>query len=883
VEELGYTEVLEYQLPLLKQAYAARHGDEMTTPLIEGIVLFGHRFLRVAKELATTGGRWAEVYKEAEAVFLAFLMGTRLTNRADEDDRRADVCRQALDFEGLELWAAKGILALPEGHPSRDVGGAADAIKRYATRSRECTLLALPALVLYRLEPNDALLERVEWALSAIADYANGPIDSEVRYAAISFFLSRAAESRPKTAGFRDWTERAHTTLEPLLERPLSAQQSSVLALTIGLNLIRAGKRGDGLALLERASELAEASTEPASKRLRLEVALHRAIEYRRSRQFQACRKILEDILPTLKREYTAAVEPNDVEKLGGWVADAVETLALAHVRTRRWSDACRISDDVRSLRTRYRAELYRNAGAIRVRAAEAALHDFARTGITHQGPPSADSDWLRQQVAPRSRLFEQFRVARSDINTELPASPAPEEIAAVLDGNEAVVVLLVTEAATLAWIVLPTGIEKPLRDVIIPRWSRMRWEKAIEDWMLDLIAREHRPGVLENAISVLDEVLARKIVSVLPHSGIERVTIVTHRPLHLLPLWASPALSSYIVHTVSSSAQFVASRRGERSMFSGHALAVVNPTGDLSAGPAHYAVLAHSIGNRTKVNLLPHERATVTELWTGLPGASLLHFCGHGKAHVLEPDRSALLLSPGGHAVPLTHTELENSIRSADWQEVTPGTRYCDVPGTGRVYEELGYSGEVLERRLEHPDGTYLFRYAQGRLLDCAELWTAGEMMYRRSFDSCALAFVAACESGLNAFKLRGMDEDMGIPAALELAGVASVVTAAWPIHEKLALLFASLFYDGIGSSEGRIDVANLVHESRQRLRSMTSEEAAGRLAAVRQRTGDSTARFRLEAFEYELKSGPDRPFTTPLDWAAFFLTGAPKLAAAG
>ena len=55
-----------------------------------------------------------------------------------------------------------------------------------------------------------------------------------------------------------------------------------------------------------------------------------------------------------------------------------------------------------------------------------------------------------------------------------------------------------------------------------------------------------------------------------------------------------------------------------------------------------------------------------------------------------------------------------------------------------------------------------------------------------------------------------------------------------------------------------------------------MTGDEAAARLAALAQRAEDPIARFMLEADGAAL---PDPPFGATVDWAAFYLTGAPRL----
>ena len=115
---LGHEEVLEHHLPLINQAREATTSDARREVLIEGIILFGHRFLRTLSMLVE-----AEIdsilYQEAAELFGVWLQGISLTDRTDEAHRRAEICWEALEFEGLEWLAAKGLLGLPEEHPRR--------------------------------------------------------------------------------------------------------------------------------------------------------------------------------------------------------------------------------------------------------------------------------------------------------------------------------------------------------------------------------------------------------------------------------------------------------------------------------------------------------------------------------------------------------------------------------------------------------------------------------------------------------------------------------------------------------------------------------------------------------------------------------------------
>ncbi len=131
-------------------------------------------------------------------------------------------------------------------------------------------------------------------------------------------------------------------------------------------------------------------------------------------------------------------------------------------------------------------------------------------------------------------------------------------------------------------------------------------------------------------------------------------------------------------------------------------------------------------------------------------------------------------------------------------------------------------------------------------------------------------------------------IDEYSGLPAALQLAGVSSVVATLWPVSDVMTALYVDLFYEALAAAAGpelqnRVDIPRLVHSVSSRLRGMSRETAADHLRQIRSRVSDGRARFRLEAYIDKLSNGEEFPFHRPYEWAAFYAIGAPGISLAG
>jgi CHAT domain-containing protein len=358
----------------------------------------------------------------------------------------------------------------------------------------------------------------------------------------------------------------------------------------------------------------------------------------------------------------------------------------------------------------------------------------------------------------------------------------------------------------------------------------------------------------------------------------------VAHGLLTHVPWWAVPSLRELDVRTAPTLYLFPR-RRGVASL-SGRALVIGDPSGDLPVARAEATkVRAHLHGAGVPAEQLVESQATEHAIAAMLSGARMLHFSGHGMSDLSDASRSALHAYPddgfAGHAGAALIEELA---AQADWRAGPDERREADLnlgaaapTQTVRLIEET-FAGDIVLRHLEHrPTGTLLAVYVGGRLIHLAELWSAGDMAVSGALRGVRLAVLSACQTGGGVLGL-GPDEFAGLPAALILAGVRTVVCTAWKVDDALAALAVDLLWEELCRDPGRtVDLAATVSGLRRRLAGMPKAEAAARLEDLRSIAPTSRARFLLEACQARIREGPSRPFAHPYDWAPLFVLGEP------
>jgi hypothetical protein len=144
----------------------------------------------------------------------------------------------------------------------------------------------------------------------------------------------------------------------------------------------------------------------------------------------------------------------------------------------------------------------------------------------------------------------------------------------------------------------------------------------------------------------------------------------------------------------------------------------------------------------------------------------------------------------------------------------------------------------------------------------------------------------LGACEAGRT--HRTPSDEPLGFPALLLRRGAAAVIAPSWPVDDLASLLLLTELYRRRKDTA----MATALVGAATWLRDLQASEAVARLeelarasvdasGAAETEAGSHTVRTRLDATLSWLRSLParERPFRSPLDWAAFQIYGMPAL----
>jgi CHAT domain-containing protein len=898
--KIGADEV-EQHLIWIKQALDSHTPGERRTVLIEGLLRFGLRFgytLAYLADAAKHEDSYQTLYEEYIDVLGTWLTGRHMTDRADEDERRARVAMSIIRSPrlaaGLERLAARSILALPEGHNLRDVDAAHQALLRHLKRmvdqgDIDGQVNTISTLIEYGLESQGRTQELIAQAQKQLDPVSDTDVRHDFVVTVLGYYSQLAIAERDagNNAAQQRWLVEAEDWLERLKAEPVdSSETSRKKLLVVALHLELSEKP-------EKAADtyaLARGSDEPSDDGAIL--AAHHEGRLRLSlRQYVRAVAVLSPIVPVFEERYLTAVEDSKVESAGEYFSKVLTNLAFAHAYLHHWDEAIGTLDRAKSLRLRYSAALRATPSGRKLLHLEAKLYALTR-GVVPEDAETEDernADWIGAEVSLQTRILEEYREQRPNLAPELLASPSTGEIAATLAGDEAVVILGISFVGTLVTVIRRGDREMPSGRLLLTEWPLSR--------LVAIFAGEHEDGwlyalgapeagldyrkALTDLLAALDEGIGASIKALLTDRLVRRTTIIPHRWLHLVPFWALPSLSDYQVATSPSAAHFVRTHR-HANMAERKVLAVADPTLDLPLSPAELAALSQHLGTTGwDVTQLCREQATEDTLASTLPDASVFHFCGHGRSNLTQPSRSALFMHPDMDRFQDLGSEPFRSLLShvQAWHASGDDERYADVPGRGRLYEQGSPETGVLERRLEYSErGTLWGQYEGENLIQLAELWTAGDMMVQDSLSKCKLAFLSACETGNTGLEV-DIDEYSGLSAALQLIGVSTVICSLWPVSDELTALYVDLFYAAFVQAPQPVDLAMIVQSVAKRLRTMPKGEAAAMLDDLRRRTSDPRARFRLEARADVIAEGEEYPFSHSYDWAAFYVTGNNEL----
>ncbi|BAZ37667.1 TPR repeat-containing protein [Calothrix sp. NIES-4101] len=276
-------------------------------------------------------------------------------------------------------------------------------------------------------------------------------------------------------------------------------------------------------------------------------------------------------------------------------------------------------------------------------------------------------------------------------------------------------------------------------REVIV--WQSQPEDlEALVNWVGEYLQDYYKTGKnqwrdkLDERLKQLSEILyLESILDLIPEEQYNRLILIPHRFLHLLPIHALPVGGSYLLDRFSQGVGYAPScqllqevqqrkRPDFQSLF-----AVQNPTGDLQFTNQEVNSILSIFPSHQVLSNSKATKAALDEATPHLQKANYLHFSCHGS---FNPDSPFLLLADA----------IVSSIpANADPQQY-----------------------------LESSKG----------FIDLSKCLTLGNL-FERGFDlnKCRLVVLSACETGLIDFN-NNSDEYIGLPSGFLYAGSSSVVT---------------------------------------------------------------------------------------------------------
>lgn len=868
----------EAQLRYVERALKAGSEDERRAALADGLLAFGNRFVLVWMELSRMADG-AEVFRQTaedvQILFVSWLKGQDLTTRADERERRALAALQLLDgdehFQHLAHYAAQAILALTESHPLRDVDRVRAAVRgqllRYRGQRDEAPwVFAAYALGLAyeeRFATDEELVAWEEWA-EEIAAHLD-PADALRLWDAIeSYYLDRADRDGPQ---WRDRADRARSRIDPAR---LPEEDRALYSLTLVRRAVATDNQPQAADLLRRALDAGSLGPDVQQKVAVKEARIRLAQE-----QWDRVVALLEHRIDRYEEDYVTAILDDERREAGEEYGEACASLAFAYASQGRWVPALEVLERGKCARQRYMRAIRRTPGAAGLLELEADLYAISRRLPLDRATETVAQveDWLAHGLSPAAQLQERYRRAIPTLDPAVWRAPRLSDIQGGLREGEAGLCLGLTWRGLLAALVaadrfacLHTILRHDVTEARLVEY--LAGQEGSRDGFLVALERGTDPAdqrrALGELLAFLDEVIGRPIADVLRRHNLRRLVVLPHRFLRLAPLWALPSWVELDVRMAPGA--FSLAGETPAPELARNALLVANPTLDLPLAPTEAAITERRLKEASfDVRTLSGDGASEAAVAEGLRGAGLLHFAGHGHASLTDGTLSSLVVSPTWSDTPVAGPQ---AILTLAATPDAPGILIDQDEGSPRrkIYYEYAKRGTLFADALG--DDVVL----------SGELWRAGDILVQGSLEGCVLAFLCACSSGLGA--IEALDEASGLPAALDLAGVRSVVSTGWPVADALAVLFADEFYAGaLGGVGGVIDVVARVRGIGRTLRTMERTEAADRVDALAARATDAASRFRLRAFAKRLRAGPDRPFADPFEWGTFFVTGAAEI----
>lgn len=258
------------------------------------------------------------------------------------------------------------------------------------------------------------------------------------------------------------------------------------------------------------------------------------------------------------------------------------------------------------------------------------------------------------------------------------------------------------------------------------------------------------------------------------------------------------------------------------------------------------------------KLIIIPHRELALIPYWdlmdrcgsvrsiTLAPSLNVLRLCVERKRQtrgptVLVDDKTNTLAQAGEEIKYVKQLRADNTVVEPDsFDDLKDSVKDCSllhIAAHGRFNQDNPYLSGFLASEHEHAKDIFA-QYASVPFLDLSSepgprsirLMTVAECMANLSLNSCRLAVISTCESGIA--RLHGGGEMTGLPTSLLVAGAKSVIASLWPVNDTATAYLMTCFYDiweGGGGKEA--DLSTALAGARMKLRTATADEIKNRL----------------------------------------------------
>ncbi|NJM22789.1 MAG: CHAT domain-containing protein, partial [Richelia sp. SM1_7_0] len=333
---------------------------------------------------------------------------------------------------------------------------------------------------------------------------------------------------------------------------------------------------------------------------------------------------------------------------------------------------------------------------------------------------------------------------------------------------------------------------------------------------------KSHWQRRLSTRLNLLAKILhIDEIIQQIP-TECDKLILIPHRYLHLLPLHALPlAGDSNLFDRFPQGVSYAPScqllqlaQTRQRPEFS-HLFAVQNPTGDLTYTDIEVETIQSYFSTS---NLLKQKIATKEAIDnTSLTAVHCAHFSCHGYFNATQPRKSALLLA-------------DSQLNSAHTQ----------------------------------PDAENYLSLQNGGILDLNKCLTL-DSIFTLNLEQCRLVTLSACETGLIDFR-NTSDEYIGLPSGFLYAGASSVVSSLWTVNDLSTAFLMIRFYQNLRKG---LTVALALNQAQFWLQNITG-------AQLWQWIQEKSLPLNpTQKMSFRRMPANSKPFQNPFHWAAFCAVG--------